>query len=109
VRQLVDFFNMVAGYVATTVVTERSMKQRVKLLEKWVDVANHSFKIQVRRHLTRLGVVRIACVRTQRVSRLTQRIAFHKGSHIDARHRLRAGLCRSPSSEEDATGKRTLM
>ncbi len=46
-RQLVDFFNMVAGYVATTIVTERSMKPRVKMLEKWVDIANHSFKIQV--------------------------------------------------------------
>jgi hypothetical protein len=62
VRQLVDFFNMVAGYVATTIVMERSMKLRVKMLEKWVDIANHSFKIQVQTYSPSFPLSRASAV-----------------------------------------------
>jgi len=46
IRKLVSYFNMIAGYVPTTILRETNIKQRARLMEKWIEVAECSFKIQ---------------------------------------------------------------
>jgi len=66
------------------------MKQRVKLLEKWLDVANHSLKIQV--YTLSFHVVAIQCVTPHFLKDLTSMLAVVSGLGCAAVHRLKRTL-----------------
>lgn len=87
-RKMIRFVQ-IAGYVATTVVTERGMKQRLKVIEKWVEVANHSFKIQA------YTSPKATC------GTISMLIFIYIGPHINARDRVwpRLRCCASPQTD----------